>query len=114
MSEYEGEKQASLLIESQEKFVTAVDILADVVSKLSARLDATDKYLDASCDAHAAREAAMGAQHKMFEAVVDALQSIQNSLVTTSVATNENNERMGKLLTTIEAHFGTTGLDYDN
>jgi hypothetical protein len=114
MDQDELERLADLLIESQEKFVTAVDLLAEIVNKLSLRLDATDKYLDASCDAHAAREAAMGAQHKMFEAVVGALQSIQNSLAATTVATNENNERMLLVLSTIEAHFGTPGPDYDN
>jgi hypothetical protein len=112
MNQYELKIQSKRLMQSQETFVNAVSMLADVVQGLSARLSATDKYLDASCDAHAAREAAMGAQEDLLNGILEALITIQRTFAASNAAINENSERLDKLLTKVESYFANT--DYDN
>jgi len=44
----------------------------------------------------------------------DSLESMRKAITDNYTATQENNERLERLLTKVEAYFGTTGLDYDN
>ena len=112
MNQDELKMQSKELMQSQEAFVVAVSTMAEIVEHLSARLSATDKYLDASCDAHAAREAAMGAQEALLNLIVESLITIQTTFAASNAAINENSERLDKLLTKVESYFAST--DYDN
>ncbi len=105
-------KMGEALMQSQEAFVSAVGMMAEVVANLSARLSATDKYLDASCDAHAAREAAMGAQEDLLNLIIESLITIQRTFAASNAAINENSERLDRLLAKVEGYFANT--DHDN
>jgi hypothetical protein len=112
MSQDELKTQSYRLMKSQEAFVNAVGMMAEIVEALSTRLSATDKYLDASCDAHAAREAAMGAQENLLNGILEALVTIQRTFAASHAAINENSERLDRLLSKVESYFA--GPDYEN
>jgi hypothetical protein len=114
MNQYELKMQQRRLMESQEKFVKAMYLMFDVAENLGRRLSASEKYLDASRDADAARSGSMDAQRDMLDAILEALESMQRAFATSNAAINNNSDRMDKLITKFETYFGTSGLDYDN
>ena len=105
-------KMGEALMQSQEAFVNAVGTMAEIVEQLSARLSVTDKYLDRSCDAHAARESSMGAQEDLLNLVLESLIKIQLTFNASNAAINENSERLDRLLSKVESYFA--GHDNEN
>ena len=106
------EQQSQRLMESQEAFVNAVGTMAEIVERLSARLSATDVYLDRSYDAHAARVSSMGAQEALLNLVLESLIKIQTAFNASNAAINENSERLDRLLSKVESYFA--GPDLEN
>jgi hypothetical protein len=112
MNQDEWKEQSERLMESQEVFVTAVGTMAEIVERLSARLSATDVYLDRSCDAHAARESSMGAQEALLNLVLESLIKIQTTFLASNATINENSERLDRLLAKVESYIA--GRDHEN
>jgi hypothetical protein len=54
------------------------------------------------------------AQRELIDKLMESNAALLNAYKETQNTVNENNQRMEKLLTKVEAYFGTTGLDYDN
>ena len=121
MNQYEWKQQSRRLMESQEKFVQMMYLQHDHIAALT-------KYMQGFQDYMGGFREAFGGWSKVFKAVHEGMQeelaivkqlnesleAIKKAITDNYVATNENNERIEKLLTKVEAYFGTTGLDYDN
>ncbi len=114
MNQYEVKMQARRLMASQEKFVATVYALFEVVEGLNNRLASFQKYLQSLHDLSKASKEVQDTQHEMSQKLYESLQAMVKAFSETNVMINENSERTQKLLSKVEAYFGTTGLDYDN
>ncbi len=102
------------LAESQEKLVSTVFMMLEVIDSLNNRLALFQEYLEATESFYAASRRMKEAEDETSEQLLASLAAIMKAFAETNVTINENSERMEKLLTKVEAYFGTTGLDYDN
>ena len=121
MNEQEWKQQSERLMASQEKFVEMMHLQHE-------GLDALTKYIQGFRDYMGGFREAFGGWSQVFKAIHEGMQeelaivkqlnesleAIKKAITDNYHATNENNERIEKLLTKVEAYFGTTGLDYDN
>lgn len=121
MNQYEWKQQSRRLMASQEKFVQMMYLQHE-------HTEAMINYLSGFRDYMGGFREAFGSWSEVFKAVHsgmqeelsivkqlnESLEAIKKAITDNYIATNENNERIEKLLTKVEAYFGTTGLDYDN
>jgi len=112
---------AERLIKSQDNLVPLMRMQAEATQGLIDYVAGFKNYLDGY-------RAMFGETGLVLESTLDAmrenlsilkqlsetLELIKNAVIENYIATNDNNERLGKLLTKVEAYFSTTGLDYDN
>ena len=114
MNQYEWKRQSRRLMESQEKFVKTVYTLFDWFEAQSKSMMSFNKALDAREAAFDAGKKHADAQMELIDQLLGAFKGAEEAYTQVHRTVHENNERMEKLLTKVEAYFGTTGLDYDN
>jgi hypothetical protein len=121
MNQYEWKQQSRRLMASQEKFVQMMYLQYE-------HIEALTEYMSGFRDYMGGFREAFGGWSGVFKGIHEAMQeeltivkqldetltAMKKAITDNYVATNENNERIEKLLTKVEAYFGTTGLDYDN
>ncbi|MBC8030706.1 MAG: hypothetical protein H7Z16_11390 [Pyrinomonadaceae bacterium] len=114
MNQYEVNRMAQRLIKSQEKFVASVHQIHEVVEGLIHHMAEQRHFLGTFQELFRSWSDLMQAREEMSEAFLKQLESIEKVYAASCVATNENSERMDKLLSKVEGYFGTGGLDFDN
>ena len=113
--------QAERLIKSQDNLVGLMKMQAEATQGLIEYVAGLKDYLDGYRlmfgETGRVLENIMEAMREnlsTLKAVSESLALMKNAVTENYAATNDNNERLAKLLTKVEAYFGTTGLDYDN
>jgi len=115
MTSDELEKQAQLIADSQQQFVETVRNLSGLVDSLIQHQSSLMTYLNMWRDLFVASRDLMQEQIDLNRESVDALKTVAQALADSTAATNENSERIDKLLTKIEGYFGSSeGLNYEN
>ena len=114
MNQYEWKRQSRRLMESQEKFVNTLYMMFDVFEAQRAAIQSFNVALDAREASLEAGKNYADAQRDVIDQLLGGFKAAEKAYVDVHQTVNENNERMERLLTKVEAYFGTTGLDYDN
>ncbi|HEV7798911.1 MAG TPA: hypothetical protein VGO73_12175 [Pyrinomonadaceae bacterium] len=114
MNQYQVKMQARRLMDSQEKFVTTVYMLFEVLEKFNETQRTFREELIARDNWYEAARREAQAQKAMTDTLLESITGLHNAYRETHATVDRNTERMEKLLTKVEAYFGTTGLDYDN
>lgn len=121
MNQYEWKRQSRRLMESQEKFVEMMYLQHEHIQALINFMQGFRDYMGGFREAFGgwsevfkAVHAGMQEELTIVKQLDETLTAMKQAITDNYVATNENNERIEKLLMKVEAYFGTTGLDYDN
>jgi hypothetical protein len=108
-------------MESQGKFVSMMQLQYEHIDAMTNYMSGFRRYLGGFRETFGSmQEVFTATQEAMHEELIivkqlnETLTAMRKVITDNYVATNINNERMEKLLTKVEAYFGTTGLDYDN
>jgi hypothetical protein len=109
------EKQAQLIAASQERFLETVRNLSHLVDSLIQHQSSFMKYLNTWRDLFVSSRDLMNEQMELHKESLEVLKSISKAVAESAVSTNENNERLEKLITKFESYFGDgEGLNYEN
>jgi|SRR4051812_36959914 hypothetical protein len=115
MTNEDLERQAQLIAESQQKFVATIHELSGLVDSLISHQSTFMKYLTTWRDLFVSTRDLMNEQMDLHKESLEIFKSISKAVTDSAVSTNENNERLGKLITKFESYFGDgEGLKYDN
>ena len=114
MNQYDVNRMAQRLMASQEKFVNGVHQFHEAVEVMIHSMSEQRKFLGTFREQFAAWSDLMQAREEMAEAFLEQLKAIEKVYAASCVASNENNERLDKVLAKMERYLDPTGLDYDN
>ena len=121
MNQYEWKMQSRRLMESQDKFVAMIRLQFEHIDAMTNYMSGFREYMGGFRETFVAMQKVfegiqgeMRANLEIIRQLDETLSAMKKVITDNYVATNENNERMAKLLSKVEAYFGTTGLDYDN
>ncbi len=121
MNQYEMKIQTRRLMESQRKFVEVMHLQFEQIEAMTNYMSGFREYMGtfrgtfvSMQEVFAGIRDEMHANLDIVKQLNQSLEAIKKAVTENYVATQENNERIEKLLTKVEAYFGTTGLDYDN
>ncbi len=109
------QKQAKLIADSQDKFVATIYELSGLVDSLIQHQSSFMKYLTTWRDLFISTRDLMNQQMDLHRESLEIFKSISKAVTDSAVSTNENNERLEKLITKFESYFGDgAGLNYEN
>ncbi|HYW70961.1 MAG TPA: hypothetical protein VE961_08005 [Pyrinomonadaceae bacterium] len=109
------ERQAQLIAEAQAKFVETIRDLSALVDSLIDHQSSLMKYLGMWRDLFGASRDLMQEQMDLHRESVEALHTVAKAVAESAASTNENNDRIEKLLQKMESYFGSSeGLNYEN
>ena len=115
MTDDDLQQQAQLIAESQEKFVATVRNLSHLVDSLIKHQSGFMKYLDTWRELFVSSRDLMQEHLDLHKEALESLKAVSKALAESSVSTNENTERLEKLIGKVESYFGSgEGLDYEN
>lgn len=121
MNQYEYKIQARRLMESQRKFVEMMHLQFEQIDAMTTYMSDFRQYMGTFRETFVSMQEVfagirdeMHANLAIVKQLSESLEAIKKAVTDNYVATDENNVRIEKLLTKVEAYFGTTGLDYDN
>ena len=109
------EKQAQMIAAAQTKFVETIRDLSSLVDSLIEHQSSLMKYLNMWRELFGASRDLMQEQIDLHKESLEVLKAVGKALADSTTSTNENNDRIEKLLTRMETYFGSTeGFDYEN
>ena len=109
------DRQAQLIADSQRKFVETIRDLSGLIEALIEHQRSLMGYLDHWRKLFISSGDLMHQQVELHKESLEALKALGRAVGECTVSTNENNERMDKLIVKVESYFGTgEGLNYDN
>ncbi len=115
MTDDDLERQAQLIADSQRKFVETIRDLSGLIDALIEHQRSLMDYLDNWRKLFISSGDLMHQQLELHKESLEALKSLGKAVGESTVSTNENNERMEKLILKVESYFGTgEGLNYEN
>ena len=115
MTNEDLEKQARLIATSQERFLDTVRNLSQLVDSLIKHQSSFMSYLNTWRDLFVSTRDLMQEQMDLHKQSLEALKALSKALAESTVSTNENNERIDRLLLKVENYFGNgEGLNYEN
>ncbi len=114
MTRFEVNRMAQQLMSSERKLGTTVSMLMEVFVRFGEAQQAFNESLDARDTWYDTMHNSQQLQKEMIDKIVESIAMLQAACQQTQLMVHHNNERMDKLITKMEAYFGTTGLDYDN
>jgi hypothetical protein len=96
------------MAESREKFVEGLRLTMDVMMALNERIRTFQNFLDA-------QQSLFDSRFGFAQTVQDSIEAVAAAFAESSTATRENSERLDKVISKLEAYFGSSdGLEYDN
>ena len=109
------ERQAQLIADSQRKFVATIRDLSGLIDALIDHQRSLMDYLDQWRKLFISSGDLMHHQVELHKESLEALKSLGKAVGESTVSTNENSERLEKLIVKVESYFGTgEGLNYEN
>lgn len=109
------EKQAQLIADSQQKFVATIRDLSHLIDSLIQHQSSLMKYLTTWRDLFVSSGDLMHQQLELHKESLEALKALGKAVTESNLSTNENSERLEKLIVKVESYFGTgEGLNYEN
>ena len=108
MTKKELDAREERLAEEQQKFVSTLYTLFDVVEGL-------EKYLKSYSAMLETHMATLDAREQKFDSAMDLLKGAIKAIAESNNAVAENTQKLDKFIVKMEAYFGSgTGLEYDN
>jgi hypothetical protein len=115
MTNEDMEKQAQLIADSQQKFVATIRDLSHLIDQLIQHQSSLMKYLNSWRDLFVSSGDLMHQQMELHKESLEALKALGKAVAESNLSTNENSERLEKLIVKVESYFGTgEGLNYEN
>jgi len=115
MTNEDMEKQAQLIADSQQKFVATIRDLSHLIDQLIQHQSSLMKYLNGWRDLFVSSGDLMHQQMELHKESLEALKALGKAVAESNLSTNENSERLEKLIVKVESYFGTgEGLNYEN
>ena len=109
------EKQAQLITESQRKFVATIHELSGLIDALIEHQSSLMGYLNTWRNLFASSGDLMKQQVDLHKESLEIFKQLSKAVGESTLSTNENNERLEKLILKVESYFGTgEGLNYEN
>jgi hypothetical protein len=109
------EKQAKLIADAQSKFVATIHDLSAMIDSLIDHQSSLMKYLNMWRELFGATRDLMQEQITLHRESLEVLKAVGKAMADSTASTNENNDRIDKLLTKMESYFGSSeGLNYEN
>jgi uncharacterized protein YhaN len=108
MTTRELDAQAKRLAESQEKFVSTLYMLFEV-------LEGFQDYLTSLRGSFELQRQVMDAQSEEFKTTLNAFHALIKAFSESNVTVKENSEKLDQVIAKMESYFGSgAGLEYDN
>ena len=108
MTKEELDAQAKMLAESQQTFVTSVNMMCDTITAL-------DKYIQDLRDTIENHRTVMDSCGEEFKSAAVLFEAATKVFADGFAAVGENTQKLDKFIARMEAYFGSgTGLEYDN
>jgi hypothetical protein len=115
MTTEDMEKQAQLIADSQQKFVATIRDLSHLIDSLIQHQSTLTSYLKTWRDLFVSSGDLMHQQIELHKESLEALKALGKAVAESNISTNENSERLEKLIVKVESYFGTgEGLNYEN
>src|ERR1051325_8888045 len=115
MSTDDLDRQAELIAESQRKFVETIRDLSGLIDALIEHQRGLMDYLDHWRKLFISSGDLMHRQVELHKESLEALKALGKAVGECTLSTNENSERLDKLIVKMESYFGTgEGLNYEN
>lgn len=115
MTNEDLEKQAQLIADSQYKFVETIRNLSQLIDQLIQHQSSLMSYLTTWRALFVSSGDLMHQQMELHKESLEALKALGKAVAESNLSTNENSERLEKLIVKVESYFGTgEGLNYEN
>lgn len=109
------DRQAQLIADSQQKFVETIRDLSGLIDALIDHQRSLMDYFDHWRKLFISSGDLMHQQLELHKESLEALKQLGKAVGESTVSTNENTDRLEKLIVKVESYFGTgEGLTYEN